>query len=128
MVLMGTMLSTFATGMAAQGATDGFKAIRSARRMVKAIERKPLIDATSGTGRSLDHVTGNIEFRNVEFAYPARPDAKIYKNYSLKVARGQTVALVGASGRQEHGQSHCWSGSTTLLLAWSHWTGTTSRG
>ncbi|CAI5726991.1 unnamed protein product [Hyaloperonospora brassicae] len=71
---------TFATGMAAQGATDGFKAIRSARRVVKAIDRKPLIDATSGTGRSLDHVTGNIVFRDAEFAYPAHPDAKIYKN------------------------------------------------
>uniref|UniRef100_A0AAV1T137 ABC transporter n=1 Tax=Peronospora matthiolae TaxID=2874970 RepID=A0AAV1T137_9STRA len=98
MVLMVVMLSTFAIGMAAQGATDGAKAKRSAQRVFKVIDRKPLIDATSGTGRSLDHVNGDIEFRNVEFTYPARPDAKIYKNYSLKVARGQTVALVGVSG------------------------------
>ncbi|CAI5730066.1 unnamed protein product [Hyaloperonospora brassicae] len=98
MVLIVIMLSTFAIGMAAQGATDGAKAKRSAQRVFKVIDRKPLIDATSSTGRSLDHVDGNIEFCNVEFAYPARPDAKIYKNYSLKVARGQTVALVGVSG------------------------------
>ncbi|CAH0474092.1 unnamed protein product [Peronospora belbahrii] len=98
MVLMVIMLSTFAIGMAAQGATDGAKAKRSAQRVFKVIDRKPTIDATSGTGRSLDHVDGDIEFRNLEFAYPARPDAKIYTNYSLKIARGQTVALVGASG------------------------------
>ncbi|CAI5740328.1 unnamed protein product [Peronospora destructor] len=98
MVLMVIMLSTFAIGMAAQGATDGVKAKLSAQRVFEIIDRKPLIDATSGTGRSLDHVDGDIEFRNLEFTYPARPDAKIYKNYSLKVARGQTVALVGASG------------------------------
>ncbi|KAG2810736.1 ABC transporter B family member 11 [Phytophthora cactorum] len=98
MVLMVIMLSTFAIGMAAQGATDGAKAKRSAQRVFKVIDRKPLIDATSGTGRTLDHVDGDIEFRNLAFMYPARPDAKIYKNYSLKIARGQTVALVGASG------------------------------
>ncbi|GMF18826.1 unnamed protein product [Phytophthora lilii] len=98
MVLMVIMLSTFAMGMAAQGASDGAKAKRSAQRVFKVIDRKPLIDATSGTGRSLPHVDGDIEFRNLEFTYPARPDAKIYKNYSLKIARGQTVALVGASG------------------------------
>ncbi|ETL36558.1 hypothetical protein L916_11492 [Phytophthora nicotianae] len=98
MVLMVIMLSTFAIGMAAQGATDGAKAKLSAQRVFKVIDRKPLIDATSGTGRTLDHVNGDIEFRHLQFAYPARPDAKIYKNYSLKIARGQTVALVGASG------------------------------
>ncbi|GMF37206.1 unnamed protein product [Phytophthora fragariaefolia] len=98
MVLMVIMLSTFAMGMAAQGATDGAKAKRSAQRVFKVIDRKSLIDATSGTGRTLEHVEGDIEFRNLEFTYPARPDAKIYKNYSLKIARGQTVALVGASG------------------------------
>ncbi|CAH0486838.1 unnamed protein product [Peronospora farinosa] len=98
MVLMVIMLSTFAVGMAAQNSTDGAKAKLSAQRVFKVIDRKPIIDATSGTGRSLDHVDGDIEFRNLEFTYPARPDAKIYKNYSLKVARGQTVALVGASG------------------------------
>ncbi|RLN55788.1 hypothetical protein BBJ29_005938 [Phytophthora kernoviae] len=98
MVLMVIMLSTFAMGMAAQGATDGAKAKRSAQRVFKVIDRKPLIDATSSSGRSLPRVDGDIEFRNLQFAYPARPDAKIYKNYSLKIARGQTVALVGASG------------------------------
>ncbi|KAL3670174.1 hypothetical protein V7S43_004489 [Phytophthora oleae] len=98
MVLMVIMLSTFAIGMAAQGATDGAKAKLSAQRVFKVIDRKPAIDATSGTGRTLEHVNGDIEFRNLEFSYPARPDAKIYKKYSLKIARGQTVALVGASG------------------------------
>ncbi|CEG36409.1 atp-binding cassette superfamily [Plasmopara halstedii] len=98
MVLMVIMLSTFAIGMAAQGATDGAKAKRSAQRVFKVIDRKPLIDSTSGTGRTLDLVNGDIEFRNLVFTYPARPDAMIYKNYCLKIARGQTVALVGASG------------------------------
>eukprot|EP00644_Phytophthora_capsici_P003960 jgi/Phyca11/6938/fgenesh1_pm.PHYCAscaffold_15_\ len=84
MVLMVIMLSTFAIGMAAQGATDGAKAKLSAQRVFKVIDRKPVIDATSDTGRKLEHVDGDIEFRKLEF--------------TLKIARGQTVALVGASG------------------------------
>ncbi|KAI9913593.1 hypothetical protein PsorP6_006666 [Peronosclerospora sorghi] len=98
MVLMVIMLSTFAMGMAAQGATDGAKAKRSAQRVFQILDRTPAIDTTSGTGRILDHVKGDIVFHHLEFSYPARPDAKIYTNYNLTIQRGQTVALVGASG------------------------------
>ncbi|NXQ93717.1 MDR1 protein, partial [Sagittarius serpentarius] len=41
---------------------------------------------------------GNLEFQNVYFNYPARPDTKILKGLNLKVSCGQTVALVGGSG------------------------------
>ena len=41
---------------------------------------------------------GEIEFRNVSFTYPSRPDVPILKNLSFKVLRGQTLAIVGASG------------------------------
>ena len=43
-------------------------------------------------------VEGSVELRNVAFAYPARPDAPVFKDFSLVVAPGQTVALVGESG------------------------------
>lgn len=41
---------------------------------------------------------GDIEFRNVTFSYPGRKNAKIFKNFSIRVAEGETVALVGSSG------------------------------
>ncbi|NXL83876.1 MDR3 protein, partial [Alectura lathami] len=41
---------------------------------------------------------GDLEFENVYFSYPARPDIKILKGLNLKVNCGQTVALVGGSG------------------------------
>ena len=41
---------------------------------------------------------GDIEFRNVSFTYPSRPDVPILKNLSFCVQHGQTLAIVGASG------------------------------
>lgn len=41
---------------------------------------------------------GEIEFKNVAFNYPSRPDFSVLKSISFKVEAGQTVALVGSSG------------------------------
>jgi ABC-type multidrug transport system fused ATPase/permease subunit len=43
-------------------------------------------------------VTGNVEFRNVDFAYPSRKDVKIFSSLSFKANAGQKIALVGPSG------------------------------
>ncbi|TYZ63623.1 hypothetical protein PybrP1_001741, partial [[Pythium] brassicae (nom. inval.)] len=50
MVIMVIMLSTFAVGMAAQGATDSTKAKKAANRVFQVIDRVPEIDATSTAG------------------------------------------------------------------------------
>ncbi|GAB9470280.1 Multidrug resistance protein abc superfamily [Globisporangium polare] len=98
MVIIVIMFSTFAVGMAAQSMMDNSKAQQAASRVFKVIDRVPQIDATSTSGIVPSHVNGDIEFKSLAFAYPSRPEAQIYSNYTLKVARGQTVALVGASG------------------------------
>ena len=43
-------------------------------------------------------VRGEISFENVSFTYPARPDAPALHGIDLRVAPGETVALVGPSG------------------------------
>ncbi|NWY42084.1 MDR1 protein, partial [Sylvia atricapilla] len=43
-------------------------------------------------------IKGNLEFKNVYFNYPSRPDVEILKGLNLKINSGQTVALVGGSG------------------------------
>jgi ABC-type multidrug transport system fused ATPase/permease subunit len=43
-----------------------------------------------------ENLMGEVEFRNVHFSYPTKSDVKVIKN--LNISKGQTVALVGASG------------------------------
>jgi ABC-type multidrug transport system fused ATPase/permease subunit len=42
--------------------------------------------------------SGEIEFKNVGFTYPTRPDFIVLKDISFKAHIGETVALVGSSG------------------------------
>jgi ABC-type multidrug transport system fused ATPase/permease subunit len=42
--------------------------------------------------------SGDLTFRGCYFTYPNRPEAQILNGLSLKVRRGETVALVGSSG------------------------------
>jgi ATP-binding cassette, subfamily B (MDR/TAP), member 8 len=43
-------------------------------------------------------IKGQIEFKNVGFAYPTRFDAPIFKDLSFSLNPGETVAIVGHSG------------------------------
>jgi ATP-binding cassette subfamily B (MDR/TAP) protein 1 len=59
---------------------------------------KYIIDSSSDKGKIPSSVTGDIVFRNIRFAYPARPEVDVFKDFSLKIEAGKTIALVGASG------------------------------
>jgi ATP-binding cassette subfamily B (MDR/TAP) protein 1 len=43
-------------------------------------------------------ITGKIEFRNVGFRYPTRPDVVVFENLNFTIQPGQNVAFVGFSG------------------------------
>ena len=45
-----------------------------------------------------DGMKGLVELKNVNFAYPSRPDLQILKQVSLQVGKGEKIALVGPSG------------------------------
>ena len=50
------------------------------------------------TGRKLGKVEGEIQFRDVTFTYPSRPDVVIFDKLNLVIPAGKVVALVGGSG------------------------------
>lgn len=41
---------------------------------------------------------GNVEFNNIEFNYPTRPEFKVLKKVSFAAKKGETIAIVGPSG------------------------------
>ncbi|XP_042331856.1 mitochondrial potassium channel ATP-binding subunit isoform X2 [Sceloporus undulatus] len=43
-------------------------------------------------------LSGHIEFQDVNFSYPTRPDAQVLRNFSLTLPANKTVAIVGQSG------------------------------
>jgi ABC-type multidrug transport system fused ATPase/permease subunit len=45
-----------------------------------------------------NRIRGDIEFRNINFTYPTRPDFEVLKNVSFTAKAGETIALVGGSG------------------------------
>ena len=49
----------------------------------------------NSTGEKPQTLEGDIEFRNITFSYPSRPDEPVFTNFNLKIPRGKTVAIVG---------------------------------
>lgn len=53
---------------------------------------------------SLNESQTQLEFRDVTFAYPTRPDRLVCDGFNLSIRKGETLALVGPSGG---GKSTC---------------------
>uniref|UniRef100_A0A8C0FWQ6 Uncharacterized protein n=1 Tax=Chelonoidis abingdonii TaxID=106734 RepID=A0A8C0FWQ6_CHEAB len=85
-------------GQSTSLAPDFGKAKVSAQRIFQFLDRKPLIDSYSEEGTKLSKFDGNTEFRDIHFIYPTRPEAQVLQGLSVKVNKGQTLALVGSSG------------------------------
>jgi ATP-binding cassette subfamily B protein len=82
-----TFTSTWAYSQISSG-------LSSARRILELINRESNLDQNaSGLTSSM---RGEIEFRNVSFAYP--DSGAVVQDISFKVKSGQTVAIVGQTG------------------------------
>lgn len=72
------------------------------------IDRVSTIDPRSEAGEKppLDRLQGRVEFRNVTFAYPSRPDSPVLRDFSLVVEAGQRIGICGPSGSGESAAAH----------------------
>jgi ATP-binding cassette subfamily B protein len=73
-------------------------------RMLEVMDTEPVVadPASPGPIRNVSQVTGEIEFRNLTFAYNGRP---VLRDVSLRVRPGEILAIVGPTG----------SGKSTLI-------------
>ncbi|KAH9220194.1 multidrug resistance protein 4 [Leptodontidium sp. 2 PMI_412] len=69
---------------------------------------QPSIDTWSQAGQVTREIQGSIEFCDVHFRYPTRPEMPVLRGLNLSVQPGQYVALVGVSG--------CGKSTTIALL------------
>ncbi|KAK9321030.1 P-loop containing nucleoside triphosphate hydrolase protein [Lipomyces orientalis] len=87
-----------AAGIVFSFAPDMGKAQSAAANIKRLMDSIPEIDVWSDQGEVLDDVQGDIEFRDVHFRYPTRPEVPVLKGLNLTVKKGQYAALVGMSG------------------------------
>ncbi|KAL8475659.1 hypothetical protein ACS0TY_028356 [Phlomoides rotata] len=78
-------------GAFSKGKAAGFK-------LMEIIKQKPTIRHDASDVKCLSDIKGNIEFKNVTFSYPSRPDVIIFRDFSIFFPAGKTVAVVGGSG------------------------------
>ncbi|XP_077248286.1 ABC transporter B family member 14-like [Tasmannia lanceolata] len=62
------------------------------------LDRKTEIEPDMPENSNQERIKGTVEFENVTFNYPLRPEMTILNNFSLSIEAGLKVALVGPSG------------------------------
>ncbi|KXG51792.1 ABC transporter, integral membrane type 1 [Penicillium griseofulvum] len=87
------------------------RAASAASELFQLMDRESTIDPFHESGEKLTDVMGHLDFGNVSFAYPTRPDVNVLKDFSLRIPAGKTTALVGASG----------SGKSTIVGLIERW-------
>lgn len=103
---IGTFVFVLASALALQYSTIGFFLSISGQYQdaefvntyMEAMSQKSLIN-TSKFSKSIKYNKApEIIFENVSFAYPSDPDKFILKDFNLKIAPGERLAIVGING------------------------------
>lgn len=97
--LMSVIFGASTAGSLLTFVPDFVKARHSAARLRVLFDSHPKIDTSDrAQGQDLEHTNGKLEFRDVHFHYPTRPDRPVLRGLNLVVEPGQHIALVGPSG------------------------------
>lgn len=99
----GIVASSFNTLAEVYG--DVLRGIGAASRLAELLAVRPTIKVAANPLPLPPVTAGRLEFENVDFTYPARPDTRALQNLSLTINPGETVAVIGPSG----------AGKSTLL-------------
>ncbi|KAL1356575.1 hypothetical protein HN51_008575 [Arachis hypogaea] len=80
--------------------SDLAKSSTAVKSVFDILDRKSLIPKAGdcNNGRKLENMSGKIELKNVDFAYPSRAGTPILRKFCLEVKAGKSIGLVGKSG------------------------------
>jgi ATP-binding cassette, subfamily B, bacterial len=95
---VGALSEVMGDAQRAAGATERLLELIALRSSIQSPNKASVLPERVSTGATLD-------LSEVEFRYPSRPDTLAIDHLSIKIAAGETVAVVGASG----------AGKTTLF-------------
>lgn len=89
------------------------KSCSAAENLFKVIDRELRLNTPKAVGEKIpdSKLQGCIEFRDVSFAYPSRPDSAVLNGLTISFPANKTTALVGASG----------SGKSTVIGLLERW-------
>ncbi|KAG7546155.1 ABC transporter-like [Arabidopsis suecica] len=96
--MLNVVIAGLSLGQAAPDISAFVRAKAAAYPIFKMIERNTVTKASAKSGRKLGKVDGHIQFKDVTFSYPSRPDVVIFDKLNLAIPAGKIVALVGGSG------------------------------
>lgn len=74
------------------------KAKAGAFRLFMMIDYKCVTNIKTKMFKELLSVQGCLDFRNVDFVYPSRPDVLVLRKFSFTIPASKTMAIVGPSG------------------------------
>ncbi|OVA12498.1 ABC transporter [Macleaya cordata] len=83
--------------------SDLAKGATAVASVFEVLDRQSLIQGSyhagdDKNGTKLERITGAIDMKEVDFAYPSRPDCLVLRQFCLKVKAGTSIGLVGKSG------------------------------
>ncbi len=87
----------FSAGMLGSLYTDFMSAFGAGHRIFELLE-KATINEENLIKETKNITAGEIEFKNINFSYPARADVSVLKNLTFKIKPHETIAIVGSSG------------------------------
>ncbi|GJZ05312.1 ABC transporter B family member 15-like protein [Tanacetum coccineum] len=74
------------------------KGSQEVKYVLAVLDRDTLINLEDPNGNKPVITTGHVEIHDVDFAYPAWPNVRIFKGFSINIKAGKSIALVGESG------------------------------
>jgi len=67
-------------------------------RIFEILDYEPRIKANCENGKTKEGLEGTITMNDLSFSYPTKSDVTVLRQVNVKIQKGETIALVGASG------------------------------